>query len=275
MNPSRAAGLLVGLIAPAVSSTPLAAPAPPPASGQTSIGLEIGLEAEVCAGYTEPRYGLFPFSDSDAPRATWRQRHATRPLAASVRHQTAGGFVVGGQVAAILGRLVEGSAHTTEGQAIPLDDGAYTLFGGALLAGRRTATTGVELGLGALGAAGAELELVQGIRGLWGDLSLADGSPMWWFEASLGTVDTLVEPSNLAAGLGFEVAALRARLGVAWTDLPVLDRRICGYCGQLAEAEAGAGPYLEVTGHLGHFDLRGRVVYQEWVRLSAGVGATF
>ncbi|MEZ4467147.1 MAG: hypothetical protein R3F43_22550 [bacterium] len=36
---------------------------------------------------------------------------------------------------------------------------------------------------------------------------------------------------------------------MAWTDLPVLDRRICGYCGWLAEAEAGRGSLPEVTGH--------------------------
>lgn len=266
----RTISLLAALAAAALP----AAAAPPPPAARTSVALDVGTEVEACAGYTESRFALYPFNDSSAPRASWRQRHATRPLVASVRHQTASGLVVGGQAAVIFGRLIEGRAYTTEQVAIPLDDDAYTLFGGSLLVGHRSASVGIEAGLGALAAAGAEVELVQGVRGLLGDLSLADGSPMWWFEASIGTVDTPAEPTNLAAGVGFEVAAFRARLGVASTKLPVLDRRVCGYCGQLAEADAG-GWYLDALGHIGPLDVHAKVVLADNPRLTLGVGGTY
>ncbi|MEZ4467146.1 MAG: hypothetical protein R3F43_22545 [bacterium] len=164
MNPSRAAGLLVGLIAPAVSSTPLAAPAPSPASGQTSIGLEIGLEAaEVC--YTEPP-ACFPSATPTHPgRPGGSGRRDTTARRQRVRHQTAGGFVVGGQVAAILGRAsVMGAPTPPRARPSKPDDGAYTLFGGALRGPSHRDDRG-RAGLGALGLPALSWRWSRLIRG--------------------------------------------------------------------------------------------------------------
>lgn len=243
----------------------------PAAEGRTTVGVEL-TGGEAHNTWDPKRFNPIAYKDTVGvnDRQVITAVHAT--------HETTGGFRFGIRLGHVAG---EGPSleerrriGTPESRDVVLDEQlAYTLFAVGALAGYRGENAGVDVGFGVVFGTEGKPAVRPGVRGMWGDLSLADGDSQLWFEASLGTVDSLPEISQIAVGGGVGTRHLTLRLGFEGSNLPSYDPQYCDGC--VLTAADGGGPYVDATVHVGPVDVRLRGVLRDEPRGLVGMGFVF
>lgn len=251
--------LLVVALLPSPAPTS-ATPLEPPAS---SIVLFASPDHDVAA-----EEGLF-LANEPEPGA-YKMHYAVRTYGVSAQHVTAGGWRLGGEVAAVEARFERGWARDDQLEALPVEGvDARTIVASAQL-GYQFERIAVD---GTVTAHGVDEAPTGGVRLSWGDLWQGPpGLIQDWWEVALGTHASLGSLSRVQVAYGVRRGPHSLRAGVEVSGTLVPDSRVCPGCDGLLPTTSPAS-FVEASPTFGPVRTHLRWVIDDASYVVLAVGA--